>query len=314
MTDATGNAGSPGDAAVPSKALTRCLSGELPPAVALMHLLIETGSADEARDRLTAARAWAEANPRHDLAAVGQLRRLERLLRENQQGVRQIAAMLRDGIDHERRAASPEAGIAACRALFDRLVRQQPELSVALYSLGNPDILNAVTAEIVAKMRAWNLLGADRELLELGCGIGRFESALAGEVKAITGIDVSGSMIEAARRRCAGLSNVRLLECSGRDLSLFDDGAFDLVFAVDSFPYIIQSDLALAERHVHEAARVLKPRGDLLILNFSYRSDIEADRRDLARFAATTGFEMVRNGTQELALWDGLAFQLRRPD
>jgi len=57
---------------------------------------------------------------------------------------------------------------------------------------------------------------------------------------------------------------------------------------------------------------VLKPGGSLLILNFSYRGDPELDRADVAHLAAANQFEICRNGTREFALWDGLAFLLRR--
>ena len=42
--------------------------------------------------------------------------------------------------------------------------------------------------------------------------------------------------------------------------------------------------------HFQEAARVLKPSGHFLILNFSYRGDLDADRADISRLAARAGF------------------------
>jgi SAM-dependent methyltransferase len=119
-------------------------------------------------------------------------------------------------------------------------------------------------------------------------------------------------MIEAARKRCAGLPNVRLLVTSGRDLAAFADRAFDAVVAVDSFPYLYASGIAPVAIHIREAARVLRPGGDLVILNLSYRGDIEADRRDVRHLAAEAGLTVLRNGESAFRLWDGLAFHLRR--
>ena len=70
-------------------------------------------------------------------------------------------------------------------------------------------------------MREWQLLGRTRSLLEIGCGIGRFQKALALDAFALTGIDVSANMFEAARARCAGCANVTLhdicsLPCKGK--------------------------------------------------------------------------------------------------
>ena len=286
--------------------LIRCARGELPPAVALMRILVEARDAAEAA---VALRRAVESGAEADAAA--RLGETARLLNANPQAWATVKSILSD-LDHGGTAPSPEDGIARWAELFDRAVRISPEASVALYSLGNPDLLRATTAEIVGRMRDCGLLGAGRDLLEIGCGIGRFQEALAAQARTVVGIDISREMIETARRRCAGLANVRLLVTSGRDLSPFADGSFDLVFAVDSFPYLVQSGMALAERHLRGAARVLRPGGDVLILNFSYRGNLDADRADLARMAAETGFSVRRNGMRDFTLWDGAAFHLRK--
>ena len=119
-------------------------------------------------------------------------------------------------------------------------------------------------------------------------------------------------MIEAARRRCAGLENVHLAVSSGRDLAGFADGAFDLVFAVDSFPYIHYAGPALVETHFREAARVLRPGGELAIFNFSYRDDVPTDRREVARLCPACGLTLLANGEQPFRRWDGIAFRAQK--
>ena len=233
------------------------------------------------------------------------------LARKNHEGCDPIARMLRSEVDSDEPAPSVEDGIAFCKRLFDWSVEQCAEAGVALYSLGNAAILDAATSEIVAVMREWHLVGRERSMLEIGCGIGRFQRALAADALSITGIDVSRNMIAAARERCAGLANASLLQCSGRDLTQFTTDSFDLVFAVDSFPYLFQSGMALVEEHFSEVARVLKPRGDFLTLEFSYRSELRADRTDVARLAAAAGFEVLVDGAQPFSLRDGAAFHLR---
>jgi len=59
-------------------------------------------------------------------------------------------------------------------------VRQSEEASVALYSLGNPELLAAATREVVERMNEWAVLAPMRDALDVGRGIGRMESALAG--------------------------------------------------------------------------------------------------------------------------------------
>jgi ubiquinone/menaquinone biosynthesis C-methylase UbiE len=279
--------------------------------MALMHLLINLMDPPLVARMLAELSAAADGDPVCAPPARQCLARLAGLATENRDGAEAVVAMLRHDLEHAG-AASPEEGIARCAAMFDRAVRRHAEASVALYALGNPALLRNATAEIVRQMRDWGLLGRGRDLLDIGCGIGRFEEALAGEAASVVGTDVSAGMVEAARTRCAALPNVRLLQCSGRDLAMFGDASFDLVFSVDAFPYLVQSGMSLAERHVAEAARVLRPRGDLLILNFSYRGDLAADCAEIARLAAASGFDVVRDGTRPFALWDGAAFHLRR--
>jgi SAM-dependent methyltransferase len=271
-----------------------------------MQLLVEAADPDEAE---TALRVVEDCSGPGSGAATERLRAARRIWKANPQAWSVVKAAL-DGVEHGGAAATPEEGVAHWAALFDRAAAISPEASVALYSLGSAELLDAATDEIVRRMRAWGLLGPGRDMLDIGCGIGRFVAALAPEIGRVTGIDISRRMIDLARQHCAGLANVRLLPCSGRDLAPFAAGSFDLVLAADAFPYLVQSGAALAERHVHEAARVLRPGGTLLILNFSYRGDLDADRREVARLATESGFRVVRDGTRDFALWDGASFQL----
>jgi SAM-dependent methyltransferase len=281
--------------------LSRCDSGSISTAIALMELLIETEDA-RAATRLVRAHVGAFS------AASGILQ----LLESKPEGAARVAAMLRSGMDRPPVNATVEEGIAFCRRLFDWSVTQSEEASVALYSLGDASILEAATREIVEWLDVEGALEIDRDALDLGCGIGRMEVALAPRLRSITGIDVSPEMLKRARVRCEGLSNVRLSSATGKDLAGFPARSFHLVLAVDVFPYLVQSALALAETHVEEAARVLHPGGQLVILNLSYRADRGRDIRDVTGFARAHGFEVAVGGTAPFTLWDGLAFRLVR--
>lgn len=293
--------------------VARYLDGSLSPEMALMYWLKMTRNIETIHATLLAAGTSA-GNSHDSQAMAAALSSLAALARKNHEGCDRIARMLRSEVDNDEPAPSVEDGIAFCKRLFDWSVEQSAEASVALYSLGNAAILDAATSEIVGVMREWNLVGRERSMLEIGCGIGRFEQALAADALSITGIDVSCNMVAAARVRCEGLANVSLLECSGRDLTQFTADSFDLVFAVDSFPYLFQSGMTLVEEHFREVARVLKPRGDFLILEFSYRNNLEADRSDVRRLAAAAGFNVLLDGAQPFAVWDGAAFHMRLRD
>jgi ubiquinone/menaquinone biosynthesis C-methylase UbiE len=290
-------------------ALRECASGELPPTVALMQLLIESASPRDAEAALSDAAARLRADGEH--APAERLGAALQLL-ERHPGAFEVIKSILAGVEHHASAGGRAETIARWASVFDRAARISPEASVALYSLGQPSLLRAATQELVARLRDWQRLGPDCTVLDIGCGIGRLEEAVAGEVGTIIGLDVSREMILQARRRCGGLPNVRLEVSSGQDLGMVHDEAIDTVIAVDSFPYLVQAGLDLVECHFAEAARVLKPAGSLVILSFSYRHDPELDRREVSRLGARHGFTVKRNGTRELTLWDGLTFELER--
>jgi SAM-dependent methyltransferase len=283
--------------------LARYLAGEGSGEITLMHFALQFGDAALLGSLLV---SLAEAAPeRRELAE------LMRLAETNMDHLGQLNALAKDGLVS---IPSDEGdAVAAIREQFDRAVAVAPEASVALYSLGSADILDRATTEIATCLAQWGLLRPDATVLDIGCGIGRIERVLAPLVGTITAIDVSTGMIEEARRRCRDLANVAFEQCGGRDLAAFRERSFDLVLAVDSFPYLFAADPEIAAQHLRDAARVLRPGGAVVILNFSYRGDEEADRRDIERLAGINGFTIIRAGTRDFTLWDGLSFRLTLP-
>jgi ubiquinone/menaquinone biosynthesis C-methylase UbiE len=295
------------------KILARCLNGSISPSVALMQMLIETEDARAVRAAVDGVtRRAASLSRSGDNLLRDRVDDLTQLVVENEPGCKRIAEMLRSNMDSPKQAPSVEEGIAFCERLFDWSVQQSEEASVALYSLGNPDLLERATREIIVQMEHWGILAPDRTVLDIGCGIGRLEVELAPRVAAVYGIDVSTQMINAALRRCSPLANVHLLKVSGRNLGDFSDSFFDAAIAVDTFPYLNQSGAALVDRYFAEAHRVLKPGGDLVILNFSYADDDIADERAVRDLARRHSFKVVTAAERPFALWDGLAFRLKK--
>jgi SAM-dependent methyltransferase len=295
--------------------LARCLTGTTSPPVALMQLLIETEDAGKVRAMVDEVTERAAALSRStDSLLRDRVDELTQLVIENEPGCEKIAEMLRASVDSPRPAPSIEEGIAFCERLFDWSVGQSEEASVALYSLGNADILERATREIIAQLELWNVLSQKRVALDLGCGIGRVAAELSPRVREVKAMDVSSGMVEAAKRRCAALPNVDVRKGTGRDLSEYGDASLDVVIAVDTFPYLVQSGEALVSTHFGEIRRVLRPGGDLIVLNYSYREDDHADVTDMQRLAMAHGFDVVVAGERPFVVWDGLAFHLRRRD
>lgn len=293
-----------GDETLFAVPLRRLAAGELPPNVALMQLLMAARDSDQARAVLDSAREGASPEARDRIGRTLQL------LDENPAAHALIHGVLAR-IDHRDHGEAPDRAVARMVRSYDAAAELSPAASSALYALGNPEILAAATAEVVQRMRAWDLLGPERDALEIGCGAGRFLAALAPEVRRIVGLDLSPRMLAAARAETAGHANVEVRLSDGRGLGEFADASFNLVLAADSFPYLVQA--GVAEAYLAEIGRVLRPGGDLLILNYSYRGDVPLDEADLVRIGPEAGLEPVYRQGPGFAYWDAASFNLRRP-
>ncbi|HEX4494195.1 MAG TPA: class I SAM-dependent methyltransferase [Thermoanaerobaculia bacterium] len=281
------------------------LADEISPVIGLSRLLLAMGGAGETEELLASvARQWGR--PLHP-----RLREMAVLFHDHREGCERVAEMLREHPDLSL-SGPPEEVVATFRRFFDRSVARNEEASVAAYSLGDSAILARTAAEVVDQFKDWGLLGPERTTLEIGSGIGRMQAALSPHVAEAWGIDISPKMVEVSRRRCAGLPNVSFAVTSGKDLAEFEAERFDLVYAVDSFPYVHQAGAAVVETHFHEAARVLRDGGEFVILHFSYRDSTAVDRAEVRKFSRAAGFTVVMNGAQPFKIWDGIAFRMRK--
>ena len=206
----------------------------------------------------------------------------------------------------------PGARIDRLRESFDRWVEEDAGFSVALYTFGNPRLVHKTAEEVVDVLDEWGVLGPAVDALQIGCGAGRIEALLSRRVRSAWGIDISSKMIRAAREQTSGLDNVCFDECSGRDLTLFEADSFDLVYAVDSFPYIVEVGEELADRHFAEVARVLRDGGHFVILQYSYRGDPARDLSDVRQMASAYGYSIVRGAATPFKIWDGVGYHLQK--
>lgn len=265
-----------------------CLAGAISPEVALARLVLGGLGAAAIAARLDACPG-----------AAG----LRALLAARREGIDRLAAMLAAcGLDHAA-GATP----AALGAMFDRAVAAAPASSVAAYALGDEATLGRATQEVVLWLEGTGLVGPAHDVLDLGCGIGRVAAALGERVRSVTGTDVSAGMVAEARRRHGARPGLRFVATDGRGIAAAS-ASLDLVLAVDAFPYLVQA--GVAEAHVADAARCLRTGGALVILNLSYRGEA-ADRADARRWTGH-GFDLTVAGARPFALWDGVAWVLRR--
>jgi len=274
-----------------------CLAGHISPEIALARLLLGGHTAASIATALAAQRPTPDTSAYKTLAAHLAIRApaLDRL----------AAEIIATVADHS--ALGPD-GIARIARFFDHAVSHSPEASVALYSLGDPAILAAATEEITTWLAAYTPVTGD--ILDLGCGIGRLATALAPAARSYLGLDVSPRMIAEARRRTAHLPRTHVLHTQGHALAT-PRAAFDLVLAIDSFPYILEAGAAPA--HLAAIATALRPGGALAILNLSYHRTLATDQADIAAWSTQHHLTPTINGTHPFTLWDAPAFLLTKP-
>lgn len=104
----------------------------------------------------------------------------------------------------------------------------------------------------------------EASILDLACGTGELTKLLLEEnpQQQITGVDISESMLEIARKKLDAYSDISLHHTSVTSLP-FDNDSFDLVICANAFHYFVSPQLALAE-----IKRVLKPEGEVIILDW----------------------------------------------
>ncbi len=300
----------PVDAPPPLRAaIARCIGGETPPNVALMQMLI---AASDPRDVEAGLERTMEALDRSgDALGVERLRHAAMLLDKHPEAPRLVREILAQVPHDEALVRNPDTP-AFWAAAFDRAFDINPEAGVALYSLGDRDLLDVATAEIVRHLREDGIVGIEKHLLDLGCGFGRMAEALAPAVGQIIGIDVSERMVSAARARCGALENVHIILGDGRELPLPDE-SIDAAIAVDSFPYIVAGSGELVAAVMGEVTRVLKRGGALIAFNWSYRGDLDADEADVRAAAEAAGLVARPRVHVRFHTWDANVFRMDKP-
>jgi ArsR family transcriptional regulator len=103
------------------------------------------------------------------------------------------------------------------------------------------------------------LAGSDWVVGDLGCGTGQVSASLAPFVGKVIAVDESAAMLQAAKRRLAGLDNVDLRRGQLEGLPI-DDGRLDMASLMLVLHHVPEPGKALAE-----VARVLRPGGRVII-------------------------------------------------
>lgn len=110
------------------------------------------------------------------------------------------------------------------------------------------------------------------EVLDIGCGDGVLAELVAERARSVTCVDISPTVIAAARKRLHDFANVEFVEADMHALPLAS-ARYDHVFMMHALAYTKETKAVLAE-----TARLLKPGGRLIIAALAEHTHEETTR------------------------------------
>ena len=152
----------------------------------------------------------------------------------------------------------------------------------------------------------------EMRVIEIGCGAGRITRALARLFGEVHGVDVSGEMVEQARKALANTPNASVYQNNGMDLSVLPDGPYDFAFSTIVFQHIPSREVIY--NYVREVNRLLRPGA---LFKFQVQGDatmqtspddtwlgVPFSDADAVEMAERCGFEpRYRHGAGEQYFW-----------
>jgi len=156
-----------------------------------------------------------------------------------------------------RNAWEASHSLRACREEWDLFAGTAPPAAIEL-----PDAASTIE-EVLEQAGRAGLPGRRSAALDFGCGTGLVTQALSRSFPLCFGVDLSPRMVTRARERNPDPERCRFAPVRGTRLTLFGDGAFDLIHG-NRLLWHLPPDLAMG--YVADLLRTLAPRG-LLVLD-----------------------------------------------
>lgn len=152
----------------------------------------------------------------------------------------------------------------------------------AVCSYGMPEFYNRMIhwSQYLA-LRRWLKIAPGTRVLDVGCGVGRWSSLLAARGGIVTGMDLSPTMIDEARRRAVTRGVLEHCRFVVQDLAQLDAGEkFDLILGVTVLQHILDPEALRSA--VQRMSDHLAPGGRMVLL--------EAAPASIAEHCDTTVF------------------------
>jgi ArsR family transcriptional regulator len=201
---------------------------------------------------------------------------------------------------HQQVADTPTAANDERRLRRVLALRRTASEEFFASSAGQWDRLRGELFGATAPLRALaGLLDESWTVGDLGCGTGQVTELVAPFVTRVVAVDASREMLQAARARLHGVSNVELRRGRLEELPI-ESGTLDVALLFLVLHHVADPGAVLAE-----AARVLRPAGRLVVTDMlphghdEYRQTmghtwLGFDRSQMNRHAGGAGFDALR--------------------
>jgi ubiquinone/menaquinone biosynthesis C-methylase UbiE len=135
-----------------------------------------------------------------------------------------------------------------------------------------------------------------KDVLDFGCGTGKFIHQVAPSSKSYTGIDVADGQLLFSKSKAKEHDNVHVFKYSGEKIPLVSN-SMDVIFAT----WVLGSihNLELREKLLSELKRILRPNGVLLVVTNNIGGDFKhiieegfGDEKTLHKLNWMTNFEL----------------------
>ncbi|PSF06132.1 hypothetical protein C7H09_10880 [Marinobacter fuscus] len=111
---------------------------------------------------------------------------------------------------------------------------------------------------IFKKLNSLEMMPSNNLALDFGCGVGRLSRALAKRFHKVLALDISGSMLEEARRANSDIGNVEFRKNSEDNLGFIDSNSIDFIYSNIVLQHM---KVNFQERFIKEFCRVLSENG-----------------------------------------------------
>jgi SAM-dependent methyltransferase len=175
-----------------------------------------------------------------------------------------LAERVRNELRRRRRSGRAVSGLRSQWSSYPRRWRRHRYLNMDFETLGEewggPEFADLLIDELIAER-----LGPEVDVLELGCGGGKFSQRIAPRVRSLVAADISTAMLSQAKgelERRGAADNVSFQQLNGVDFSGVADDSVDLIFSYDVQLHMQPQNVY---SYLLDARRVLRPGGAIMV-------------------------------------------------